>query len=80
MVVAPVSSAQQTGAARWREHSQESAAFGENTRHLLITVERKGGVNQSEGRAGRLSECVYVLTHDPAVTSEVTHDNAVAEV
>ncbi len=30
MAVAPVSSAQQTGAARWREHSQESAAFWEN--------------------------------------------------
>lgn len=34
MAVAPVSSAQQTGAARWREHSQESAAFWENMRRL----------------------------------------------
>lgn len=53
MVVAPTSSARQTGAARWREHSQESAAIWGNMRRLAGSFNfnnriKKGRVNRSE--------------------------------
>lgn len=88
MAVAPVSSAQQTGAARWREHSQESAAFWGNRRRLASSfgfnnrLKKKGRVNQSEGHADAILRIVYgcvctgahVLTHASEVTSSRGED------
>ncbi len=87
MAVAPVSSGQQTGAARWREHSQESAAFWENMWRLAGSFGfnnclKKSRVNQSEGHAGAILRMVYehartrthVLTHASEVTSSRGED------